>query len=717
MIIFRTALLALASSLALPAIAQTQTPASPAGPQAQPQQQQRQAAPQSTVHDSNGNSQAKSALAVNQKKPRDRAAAYYHYALAHSYEELVALYGRSEYANKAIEEYKLAIENDPDSEFLNSGLAELYAKTSRIKDAVIEAQSIIQRDPKNVDARKLLGRIYLRSLGDLQSGTQSQEVLKLAIEQFEQIVQLEPKAIDNHLLLGRLYILNKDLLKAENEFKTAVKLQPDSEEAVTNLAYLYNEEGDQVKATQTLSSIPEPGRTAKLYSALGYTYEQQKDYKKAIDAYRKAIEQDKENLDAMRGLAQNLLSDGQLEASIEEYKLIVEADPQDAQAQLRIAEIQRRSGKLDAALESLKKAESLVQDSMEVPYNFALVYAAQGRYDDAILTLQKLLDKTAKPDGHYDQSESNNRAVFLERLGNIYREVGKTQPALDTFRKSLTLGDENAIRGYQQIIDTLRDAKQWSQATAVAQEAVAKYPKDRGLKLTLAGQLVDTGQVDNGLAQARSMLTGKNNKDDREVYLGISQIYSRLRRWKEAEEAAVQAEKLSSTPDEKEYVAYVQGSLFERQKKYDLAEEQFKRVLANDPQNAGTLNYLGYMLADRGLRLDEAVGYLKRALEIEPQNAAFLDSIGWAYFKQGNYELAEENLRKAVNKTSNDATLHEHLGDLYQKTGRLKLAADHWARALEEWNKSVPTEVDSNDVAKVQKKLEGARVKLAQQQK
>jgi tetratricopeptide (TPR) repeat protein len=712
MTIFRTALLALASSLAVPALAQTQTPASPAAPSPS----QNQSAPPTTVRDGNGSNPAKSALAANPKKPRDRAAAYYHYALAHSYEELVALYGRSEYANKAIEEYKQAIENDPDSEFLNSGLAELYAKTSRIRDAVIEAQNIIQRDPKNVDARKLLGRIYLRSLGDLQSGTQSQEVLKLAIEQFEQIVQLEPNAIDNHLLLGRLYILNKDLLKAENEFKTAVRLQPDSEEAVTNLAYLYNEEGDQAKAAQTLSSVPEPGRSAKLYSALGYTYEQQKDYKKAIAAYRKAVELDKENLDAMRGLAQNLLSDGQLEAAIEEYKLIVEADPQDAQAQLRIAEIQRRSGKLDAALESLKKAESLVQDSMEVPYNFALVYAAQGRYDDAIQTLQKLLDKTAKPDGRYDQSEANNRSVFLERLGNIYREVGKTQLAVDTFRKTLTLGDENAARGYQQIIDTLREAKQWPQATAVAQEAVAKYPKDRNLKLTLAGQLVDTGQVDSGIAQAKSMLTGKN-KDDRDVYLGISQIYSRLRKWKEAEEAVAQAEKLSSTPDEKEYVAYVQGSLYERQKKYDLAEEQFKRVLATDPQNAGTLNYLGYMLADRGLRLDEAVGYLKRALEIEPQNAAFLDSIGWAYFKQGNYELAEENLRKAVNKTSNDATLHEHLGDLYQKTGRLKLAADHWARALEEWNKSVPTDVDSTDVAKVQKKLEGARVKLAQQQK
>ena len=213
-------------------------------------------------------------MSVGEKKPRDRAAAYYHYALAHSYEELVALYGRSEYASKAIEEYKLAIENDPDSPFLNAGLAELYAKTSRIKDAVLEAQSIIQRDPNNVEARKLLGRIYLRSLGDMQAGSQSTEVLKLAIDQFEKIVQLEPNAVDSHLLLGRLYILNKDLLKAENEFKTAVKLQPDSEEAVTNLAYLYNEEGDQTRATKTLTSVPDSQRSSKLYSALGYTYEQ-----------------------------------------------------------------------------------------------------------------------------------------------------------------------------------------------------------------------------------------------------------------------------------------------------------------------------------------------------------------------------------------------------------------------------------------------------------
>src|SRR5579871_23122 len=169
------------------------------------------------------------------KKP-DQAAAYYHFSLAHMYEEMMAMYGRSEFATKAIEEYRLAIENDPSSEYLNASLAELYAKTGRIRDAVLEAQEIIKRDPNNLEAHKLLGRIYLRSLGDLQPGTQSREVLTLAIEQYQALARIDAKDPDNHLVLGRLYALDaqskggKDLSKAETELKTAIQLDPSSEE-------------------------------------------------------------------------------------------------------------------------------------------------------------------------------------------------------------------------------------------------------------------------------------------------------------------------------------------------------------------------------------------------------------------------------------------------------------------------------------------------------
>ena len=646
-------------------------------------------------------------------KAPDKAAAYYHYSLAHMYEELVSIYGRAEYATKAIQEYRSAIENDPDSEYLNAGLAELYAKTGRIRDALVEAQDIIKRDPNNLEARKLLGRIYLRSLGDLQSGTQSQEVLKLAIEQFQQIVRLEPKSIDSHLLLGRLYRLDNDLVKAESEFKTAIQMQPDSEEAVTSLAYLYNEEGDATRAVALLNQVPDATRSGKLYAALGYTYEQQKEYKKAVGAYRKAVELDRENLDSLRGLAQNLINDGQFDAALEQYRQIAEADPQDAQAYLRISEIYRRMGKFDAALDMLKKAESLVQDSLEIPFNMALVYDAQGRFDEAAATLQQLLDKTAHADGNYTTGERNNRSVFLERLATVYREQGKTQPAVDTYRKMLDLGGDNASRGYQQMIDTLREAKQWSQATAVAQEAAQKFPEDRGLKLVLAGQLADTGQGEKGLAMAKSLLKGTG--EDREVYIALAQINSRLKHWSEAEEDISKAAGLASKPEDRDYVQFVMGSIYERQKRFEPAEAAFKKVLASDPRSAVTLNYLGYMMADRGTHLEEALGYIKKAVELDPQNGAYLDSLGWAYFKLGNYELAEENLRKASERIGNDATVQDHLGDVYQKMGRLKQAAAHWQRALEEWNKTVPADIDEEQFTKAQKKLEAARVRLAQQ--
>ncbi|HYM74698.1 MAG TPA: tetratricopeptide repeat protein [Candidatus Dormibacteraeota bacterium] len=655
-----------------------------------------------------------------QSSPRkvDKASAYYHYTLAHMYEEMVTAYGRSDLAVKATEEYRLAIEADPSSEFLTSSLAELYVKTGRIADAVREAQDIIKRDPKNLEAHKLLGRIYLRSLGDMPGGGGSDNILKLAIDQYEQIVKLDPDSVDDHLLLGRLYRLNNDLQKAEGELKNAIKIDPSSEEAVTTLAMLYTDEGDTSHALKVLSSIPDSARSAKLYAALGAAYEQRKDYKNAIDSYKHAIILDRDNLDAIRGLAENYLNDGQLEPALEQYKVIADSNPEDAQTYVRIAEIYRRQGKFDLALENLKRADTLVPDTMDVPYSMAAVYQAQGRYDEAIKILQDLLKKTEKSEIGTSQADRNNRAIFIERLGMIYREQENYTAAVETFRKMLTLGDENTRSGYQEIIDTYREAKQWPQATAAAKEAVQKLPDDRDLRMVLDAQLADSGDFDKAVADVRTLLKG--GPEDREVYLRLGIIYTRAKRWSDAEQALAKAEQTSTKPDEKAYVSFLRGDLYQRQKMYDQAEAEFRKVLDStpptDPQAAATLNYLGYMNADRGVKLEESLNYIKQALAFEPNNGAYLDSLGWTYFKLGKYDLAEENLNKAAVHMGSDPTVQEHLGDLYQKTGRLKLAAAHWDRAAQEWSKTVPAEQDSEAFAKVQQKLDAARVKLAKEE-
>jgi len=648
-------------------------------------------------------------------KKVDKAAAYYHFTMAHMYEEEMAAYGRSDLVSKAIDEYRQAISADPTSEYLSSGLAELYSRTGRIRDAVSEAQDILKRDPQNLEAHRLLGHIYLRSLGDMQGGSGSDNVLKLAIEQYEEIVKLDPRSMDDHMMLGRLYQADNQLQKAEAEEKTAVKLAPDSEDAVLALAMLYNEQGDSTKAAQTLAAVPENNRSAKLYSLMGATYDQQKDYTKAIDAYQHAIALDRDNLDAIRGLADSLLNSGQTDKALQQYKVIADANPEDARTYIRMAEIYRKQGKLDVAIQNLKKASSLVKDDERISYELAEIYQAQGRYDDATQQLQTLLKSSEKADNKYSQEEQDNRAIFLERLGSVYRDNNNEQAALDTFQKMLALGDDNAKRGYQEIIDTYRQAKQWQKATDAAKEATQKMPKDHDLQMVYAGQLADSGQPDAALQQVKSLLNG--SPDDREVYINLATMYSRLKRWPEAEAALDKAAQLSTKQEDKDAVEFLRASGYERQKKYAEAETLFRKILSSSPDNAAVLNYLGYMMADHGEKLDEAFGMIKKAVDLEPANGAYLDSLGWAYYKLGKYDLAEDNLIKAAQHLMGaDPTVQEHLGDLYQKTGRLKLAAAHWERAVDEWNKTVQPEVDQDALAKVQKKLESAKVRLAQQE-
>src|SRR5947209_19888484 len=74
-----------------------------------------------------------------------KSAAYFHFSLGHLYEEMAGAYGnRSDYVNKAIENYRLAMKEDPQAKFLVEDIAELYRNSGRIREAVEEAQSALK---------------------------------------------------------------------------------------------------------------------------------------------------------------------------------------------------------------------------------------------------------------------------------------------------------------------------------------------------------------------------------------------------------------------------------------------------------------------------------------------------------------------------------------------------------------------------------------------
>ncbi|HEX3661530.1 MAG TPA: tetratricopeptide repeat protein [Acidobacteriaceae bacterium] len=642
----------------------------------------------------------------------DRSTAYYHYMLAREYEEMATTLGRTEYANRAIEEYKMALNGDPSSPYLDSHLAELYFRTGRIKEAITAAQDRIKQDPNDLEAHKLLAEVYLRSLGSAQQDISGQ-MLKLAIGEYQKIVQLEPNDPDNHLMLGRLYAADHQSAQAEAELAAARKIDPGSEETALIANRFYSDIGEPQKAIDVLKSLPEDDQTSRTEYQLGASYDQQKDQKDAIDAYRKAMELEPDNLDVERALAKDLQADGQAEPALQAWKDIAAGDPTDAEAWMQISTIDQHLGNWDDALVAVRKAHDAAPDSIGIQFEEAKVDDALGHLDDSAKVFEQLVAATEHPSGQYSDEEKGNYAAVLDRLASVCREESKPDMAVATYQKMIALGGDLEEQAYDQIVETWREAHEYDKAVAAARTAVEKQPKNVDAKLTLARQLADTGHPEEGIAMAKGVLAG--DAKNLEAYYQLAQIYTDLRRWKDASDTLDLAEKHATKKDDQTMVEFQRAMMADRARRYDEAEADFRKVLAVDPNNALTLNNFGFMLADHNVKLDEALAMIQKAVRLEPTNYAYLDSLGWAYYRLGQYTQAEDNLRRAISRGATDPTVHDHLGDVYEKTGRLKLAAAQWELSLNEYAHTVPADMDTGDVTKVQKKLDSARVRLARE--
>ena len=640
-----------------------------------------------------------------------RADAYYNFTIGHIYEQQYEATSSPEYATKAIEAYKKAYALDPKSQVIGERLAEMYWKAQRIHDAVVEAESILKRDPDNVQSRRLLGRIYLRSLGDVNAGNTQSDTVDKAIEQYREINRIDPSDSESALWLARLYRLKNEHGRAEQVLRAILKSDPDNEPAVEQLTQLLMDEGKSAEAVSLLENITAHSTSPILFDLLGDAQTQAHDLPKAEAAYAKAAELDPSEPSHQRGLGQTLLAEEKYPEALKVYEKLADVMPDDSDVYLRIAQIYRELHQLDKAEENLLKARQYSPGSPEVMYNEAMLYEAQGRYEDAIRVLSDAVTGVKGQPATFP-SRRRTLSILYQQLGQLYRDVQNFSAAVYTFEELGHLGDDEDRRARMMIMDTYRAAKDLPKALATGKEALAKYPADPAIRTSHALLLGENGQTDDAVKMLRAQLHG--DASDRDAYLNIAQVYERGRRYKEAEAAAHQAEILPGQPRENEMVWFLLGAIYERQKFFDKAEEQFKKVLAVNPANAAVLNYYGYMLGDLGIRLDEAEALVQQALKQDPYNGAYLDSLGWIYFKENKLGASETTLRKAVERERHDATIHSHLGDLYAKTGRNELAAVEWEKSLVEWRRSLPADMEADKVAEIEKKLSQSKHRVAQ---
>ncbi len=642
-----------------------------------------------------------------------RARAYYHYTMGHMYEEMAGVFRRSEYTQRAIDEYKQAIQYDPDSLLLTVELAEAYRRSGRIREAVRETQEVLERDPDNLPARRLLGRIYYQTLGDLEEQARSKRTLGLAIEQYQHIARLAPTETRSLLTLARLYRLNNELEKAEATLQQVLEVEPRSQQGRAALATLYSDQGDYQKAIALLEEAGQDSASSELLTSLARAYEKSNQHDKAVDAYRRALGEDQENRETRRQLAEALLRAERAEEALAEYKALVAADPEDAESLLRLSQVYRYLKRFEEAQQALDQSKQFASGNLEIFFNEALLHEARGEFREASRVLSNLLIQVTRPGDSYSEQEKRTRTVILERLGTLHRQTENFPAAVETFQMMLPLGPEEAQRAWAQIAETHRQGRDLEAALAAVRQALEHFPEERSFKLQLASLLGDHGELEQAVPSARALLTG--GPEDRAVYLSLAQIFERNKKYADAEAAVDEAQKLSRAPGEQENVHFLRGAIYERQKKYEQAEEEFRRVLELNPDSAITLNYLGYMLADNGTKLEEAEKMIQRAVELDPYNGAYLDSLGWVYFRLEKLELAEDYLLRAVERVSRDPTIHQHLGDLYYRTGRLRRAEQAWTRALEGWERVPKTEFDSAVHAQVADKLRQLKVRLARE--
>jgi tetratricopeptide (TPR) repeat protein len=644
-------------------------------------------------------------------KDSPRADAYYNFTMGHIYEQQYEVSSSPEYATKAIEAYKKAYAIDPKSQVIGERLAEMYWKAQRIHEAVTEAQEILKRDPDNVQSRRLLGRIYLRQLGEVTAGNGQSESVGKAIEQYREINRLEPSDTESALWLARLYRLKNEHDQAEQVLKAILNTDPENEPAVEQLTQLLMDEGKSTEAVTLLEGITTHSSSAVLLDLLGDAHTQAHDLAKAEDAYRKAAELDPSEPSHQRGLGQTLLAEEKYPEALKVYEKLSDLMPDDSDVYLRIAQIYRELHQLDKAEQNLVRARQYAPGSLEVMYNEAMLYQAQGRYEDAIRVLSNAVtDIKGQPPAV--SSRRRSLSILYQQLGQLYRDTQNYQASIYTFEELGHLGEEEDRRARMMIMDTYRAAKDLPKALQTGKEALAKYPADPAIRTSHALLLGENGQTDEAVKILKSQLHG--DTADRETYLNIAQVYERGRHYQQAEEAAHAAEVLPGQARENEMVWFLLGAIYERQKFFDKAEEQFKKVLSVNPKNAPVLNYYGYMLGDLGIRLDEAETLVQQALKEDPFNGAYLDSLGWIYFKENKFSASEITLRKAVERERHDATIHSHLGDLYAKTGRSDLAAAEWEKSLAEWRRSLPADLETDKVAELEKKLSQSKHRVAQ---
>lgn len=446
-------------------------------------------------------------------------------------------------------------------------------------------------------------------------------------------IELAPDNLAAHQALAALYLYKGDedhaLEQAERILALAAK-EPDHGFAMITswLSREPNQGAALALMGRLLEQHPESSEALLAYAQLAVRANQPAE---ALAKVEQALKLKPDWTDAHILHAQIRIRQGELEPALQEIAQAVGVQPTDVKLRLTYARMLVEARRLDAARAQFEALAQLAPDNPDVLYALGLLALDAKRFDDAGRYLTRLVDVGQ----HVDEAR-----YYLGRIAE-----DQERPA---------------------------DARRW-----YAQVAQGEYYLEAQVRI--ASALAKEGNLQG----ARDHLQGLRMQEPdsaARIYLAEGEI---LNETGKAEEAMTLYNEAILLMPESNELLYARALLAERLNQLALAEQDLRKVVERDPENAHALNALGYTLADRTDRHAEALGYIQRALQLLPDDPAVIDSMGWVHYRMGNHDEAIKYLRRAFELNS-DAEIAAHLGEVLWVTGRHDEARAIWAQGLKD---------------------------------
>jgi tetratricopeptide (TPR) repeat protein len=473
-----------------------------------------------------------------------------------------------------------------------------------------------------------------------------------AIDVLKDAVKVHPKAPEPYLELSFIYAKYLNKVDQAIEFANkAIALDPQKIDGYQRLFEIYLTAGDEKRALETLDRAAKmPNDDPTFWARLGRLYGSvilKPDAKpnpeqtaRLNDVFEKAAAKGQNNAAVLKEVGDYFASTQQIKEALPFYLRVLELQPDDANVREKLATGFVLTNQRTRAVETL---EAIIQEHPEKYQSYEL--------------LAQL---------HDDEGRALVRANQTDPANAEFKK------AAQNYEQSLLINPNHAATYLRLAELLLVPLKQSERAVSVLTEGRRRYP----------------------------------DAPEFAYYLAIA-----LRESKKAKDAVIMFEEALNEAQNAEadllkprfYVEY--GAAAQEAGLYDKAAELFHKAIAMDPANAAEpYNYLGYMWAEQNSHLDEAEDAIKRALQLDPENGAYLDSMAWVEYRQGKYDQALENLKRAIeNLPREDAVVYEHLGDVYLKLNRV-------SQALESWQKAKTLDPSNKDLAA---KIEGQKTRVS----